>query len=291
MSNLTSIEKIKLEKLFEMGGGYVLNFTNRTFQEFIMENCGINIFDARYDYGSGSKANRLRGFWIKESNQIVGNLLSGLLDYWRADKSINFQTVTQAEKYLLDECYQIITRLKFNSTVEKKEKKPLNQDAIERLKKDLTELTSMEPLKRGFAFEKFLNELFEIYNLNPRGSFRITGEQIDGSIQLGTDVYLVEAKWHNKQIDQSELLVFHGKVQGKSSWTRGLFVSYSGFTPDGLTAFSKGRSTNMVGMDCRDLFHILDGEMSLVDAINKKVRRAAETGEFYISVFDLSRGN
>jgi len=34
MSDLTSVEKLKLEKIFEMGGGYVLDFSNRTFQEF-----------------------------------------------------------------------------------------------------------------------------------------------------------------------------------------------------------------------------------------------------------------
>jgi hypothetical protein len=173
---------------------------------------------------------------------------------------------------------------------EKQEQEPSNREIIEKLKNDLINLTSLKPQERGFAFEKFLNELFGAYKLDPRSSFRITGEQIDGSFQLGTDVYLVEAKWHEKQIDQGELLIFHGKVGGKSSWSRGLFVSYSGFTPDGLTAFSRGRSTNMIGMDCQDLFHVLNGEMSLVDAINKKARRAAETGEFFVSVFALSKG-
>jgi len=173
---------------------------------------------------------------------------------------------------------------------EKQEQEPLSQEIIDKLKNDLIKLTSLKPQERGFAFEKFLNELFGVYNLDPRSSFRITGEQIDGSFQMGTDVYLLEAKWHDKQIDQGELLVFHGKVGGKSSWSRGLFVSYSGFTLDGLTAFSRGRSTNMIGMDSQDLFHVLNGEMSLIEAINKKARRAAETGEFFVSVFTLSKG-
>ena len=43
MSDLSSIEKLKLEKLFGMGGGYVLDFSNRTFQEFILDNIRINI--------------------------------------------------------------------------------------------------------------------------------------------------------------------------------------------------------------------------------------------------------
>ena len=39
-----------------MGGGYVLDFSNRTFSEFIEESVRRDIYDARYDYGSGSKA-------------------------------------------------------------------------------------------------------------------------------------------------------------------------------------------------------------------------------------------
>ena len=106
---------------------------------------------------------------------------------------------------------------------------------------------------------------------------------------MGTDVYLVEAKWHDKPIDQNELLAFHEKISGKSAWSRGLLVSYNGFTPDGLTAFSKGCPTNMIGMDCQDLFHILNGEMPFTEAINKKARRAAETGEFFVPVYTLSK--
>ena len=105
-----------------------------------------------------------------------------------------------------------------------------------------------------------------------------------------TKGYLVEAKWRDKQTDQSDLLIFREKVESKSTWGRGLFISYNGFTEDGLTAYSKGRATNIIGMDSQDLFHILSGEMSLVDAINKKVRQAAETGEFFVSVFTLSHG-
>jgi hypothetical protein len=75
MSDLTSIEKLKLEKLLEMKGGYVLDFSNFTFQEFILENLNIDIYDEKYNYRSGSKANRLRGFWTEEPNHIVGEFL------------------------------------------------------------------------------------------------------------------------------------------------------------------------------------------------------------------------
>jgi hypothetical protein len=81
MSDLTSSEKRKLERLFRMGGGYVLNFMNRTFSEFVDEHTGRDIDDSRYCASGASKANRLRGFWTVEPNYLVGNLLTALIDY------------------------------------------------------------------------------------------------------------------------------------------------------------------------------------------------------------------
>lgn len=118
MSNLSSLEKIKLEKFFGMSSGYVLNFSNRNFREFFLDNFRIDIYDSKYDYGSGSKANRLRSFWIKEPNHIVGKLISDLLDYCKVQKQIGFQEFSLAEKDLIGECNKIAERLKQDSTVE-----------------------------------------------------------------------------------------------------------------------------------------------------------------------------
>lgn len=81
MANLTFLERMQLEKLLGMGGGYVLDFTDRTFREFIADTAGRDIFDQKYAYASGSKANRLRAFWREESNHVVGGLLTELFRY------------------------------------------------------------------------------------------------------------------------------------------------------------------------------------------------------------------
>ena len=81
MSDLTNLEKRNLEKLFGMGSGYVLEFSNRTFQDFVLDSVGKNIYDAKYRRGSGSKANCLRGFWAAESNYVVGKLVGDLVAY------------------------------------------------------------------------------------------------------------------------------------------------------------------------------------------------------------------
>ena len=151
----------------------------------------------------------------------------------------------------------------------------------------LYELTKLNPNERGFAFEKFLNNLFDATKLTPRNSFRIVGEQIDGSFQLDSSTYLLEAKWQSEPIRESELLVFHGKVSGKATWSRGLFLCYNTFSSESLIAFSKGKTTNIIGMTSQDLFFVLEENISLPDAIRYKTRWAAETGEFYKSIYEL----
>lgn len=158
------------------------------------------------------------------------------------------------------------------------------------LKQAFMELNNLEARQRGYAFEKFLTDLFEAYSLAPRSSFRLAGEQIDGSFQINSDTYLLEAKWQQKQTPQSDLLIFREKVENKSTWSRGLFVSYSGFSSEGITAFARGRATNIIGMTGQDLYFILEDKISFVEAILQKVRKAAETGDFFTSVFEIIRG-
>jgi len=131
-----------------------------------------------------------------------------------------------------------------------------------------------------------------IHDLAPRNAFRLVGEQIDGSFRLDGQTYLVEAKWHGPQIGFADLMTFSGKVGGKASWSRGLFVSNSGFTAEGLEAFARGRQTNLICADGLDLYEVLTERVPLAEMLREKDRRAAETNRAFVAVRDLnlSRG-
>lgn len=105
MADLTNIEKRQFERLLGMGSGYVVNFSNRTFAEFVTDSVGRDIGDARYAYGSGSKANLLRGFWKEEPNRTVGKLLSDLVEYAVAEGQV------QADSRDLESCRRAAARL------------------------------------------------------------------------------------------------------------------------------------------------------------------------------------
>jgi hypothetical protein len=158
------------------------------------------------------------------------------------------------------------------------------------LRTQLLELADLEPQPRGYAFEKFLNGLFLTFSLEPRGPFRLVGEQIDGSFELNGRTYLLEAKWQDPLVGLAELLEFQGKVEGKAKWSRGLFISHSGFSPDGLVAFGRGRPTSILGVSGQDLYFIVEGEAALQQGIEAKARRAAESGDFFVPLFELLHG-
>lgn len=119
MADLNFAEKRKLERALEMGDGYVLDFSNRTFEAFIHDSVGIEIYDNKYDLASGSKANRMRAFWDLESNYIVGKLLDDLFSNWDefTNTKWNPKTLQYEKKPLPKECLPIIQRLKSDSIV------------------------------------------------------------------------------------------------------------------------------------------------------------------------------
>ncbi len=224
MSDLSLVEKRKIERFLGMETGYVLNFSNRSFAEFIRDSTGRDIYDSRYDYGSGSKANRMRAFWQNEDNTVVGKLIKDMLDY-------SEDTGAQAET-----CRQIVARLLHGCPITQpsspyrdgaqSDQGQLRSQALRDLKEEFFQLAADSDRSRaGLALERLLNRLFEMFELQPRQPFRVVGEQIDGSFQLDGETYLLESKWEKHPLPEADLLVFRGKIEGKSTFTRGVLIA------------------------------------------------------------------
>ncbi len=278
-----------IDKVFCMEDGNVLNFSIPTLAHFFMDEFGVDIDDPRWSAQGGSKAKRLR-YYLRQANQETAlNTLNALWEY-REVSGITHQ-YPDLEDSVREAFFRIIERLqgKRPAGVEAGNKRPESQvdaEIASTLTDRLLELSSMEPHSRGYAFEKFLKDLFDAYGLSARSSFRLAGEQIDGSLVLGSNTYLLEAKWTSTPVDAATLRAFNGKVEDKAKWSRGLFVSYSGFTAEGLNAFGRGRS--VICMDGLDLHEILTRKLNFSIVLAAKVRQAAETGKPYVGVRDLA---
>lgn len=79
MANLKYGEKDDFEALLGMRTGYVIDFTNRQFRQFVLDSVRLDIDDPVIG-GNGSKAVRLRHFWNTQPDHIVGRLLKDLVE-------------------------------------------------------------------------------------------------------------------------------------------------------------------------------------------------------------------
>lgn len=136
--------------------------------------------------------------------------------------------------------------------------------------------------QRGRDFEGFINELFALYDLEPRASYVMEYEQIDGAFSFDTDHYVLEAKWWADRIGRRELDVFKANIERKGKNTLGLYVSVNGFTGDALAVYSF--STPFITMDGGDFMAVLDQRIRLDELMSRKKRHASETGHCHLPV-------
>ena len=117
MADLSFQDKRYLERMFEMEGGYVLDFSNRTFHNFIYDSIKFNIEEEKYYSNGESKARRLRVFWDTESNYTVGLLIEKLLEYWHTQVNMGERNIDDLSERLHKECEKISKRLKSDTIV------------------------------------------------------------------------------------------------------------------------------------------------------------------------------
>lgn len=107
MSSLTDSEKRYLEKILNMSGGWVLDFSDPKFGEFFSR-YKVDIHGLKYQTYGTSKAKKMRSFWEQESDNLVGNVLSEMLDSYEADCDLNNR---QIDKSVLEKSRSITARL------------------------------------------------------------------------------------------------------------------------------------------------------------------------------------
>jgi hypothetical protein len=135
--------------------------------------------------------------------------------------------------------------------------------------------------ERGRQLEKIMKRIFDAFDLDPRASFSISGEQIDGAFSLDGTEYIFEAKWFSDPCERGELDVFAGKLSRKLENTLGLMLSINSFSHNAIELHSRRRS-NFLLITGADLNAVLDRRISLVDMLRRKKKHAAHTGEILI---------
>lgn len=243
MASLKQADILILEKLFEMGSGYVLNFSNTSFQQFIYNVCKLDIYDSKYAVYGDSKAKRLRVFWQVESDKTVGILINEMLACWKTNRKINALEINKNEALIFNDGLRIANRLrgvvdKANST----DSSDTTEDEF--LKKEYKNI-ALDKLDIDNAVIEILNgRLIEIQkgikNESPLSVVILCGSVLEG-ILLG--IALKNMKEFN-QSTSSPKDKDSGKVLPFQDWTLSSFID---------VAYSIG----MLGLDVRKFSHSL----------------------------------
>jgi len=186
--------------------------------------------------------------------------------------------LTERHQGLLDEQEQFAAELAANQA--RMQAQQGFTAKLAELKKQFDDLAIMtNRQKAGRLFEPFLNTLFHLFDLEPRLSYELASEQIDGSMTFDTDDYIIEAKWWKTPMEREHFDTFDAKVKRKGKNALGLYIAVNGFTAGALREYNQ--RTSFLTMDGGDLICVLDGRITLDELLRRKKRYANETGNCY----------
>lgn len=285
MANLTFSEKQLIESVFGMKTGYFLNFSNRQFEEFMKDVVSYSIYEK---YKGLSKAKMFREFLKDETEPYVGKAIVLLLNYMKDNNMI-----TKDIKNSTDRLYEFGEKLlgiNKNQTKSKqqntKSENKLNVD-FDNLKQELLDIEKFSsPQAKGYAFEKYLNKLFQAFNLDPHASYRTKQDQIDGSFVLDGNTVLIEAKYRTNVIPKDDLILFTNKIESKSHFPKGLFVTYSPVDTRAIEYFTD-KGARIIILTIEELFLLCQNKYPLQKVLQAKFRVLDERGVIYKHISTL----
>jgi hypothetical protein len=138
--------------------------------------------------------------------------------------------------------------------------KPLDHGKLQAFR-DEFDLTHAEPnpQTRGNRFQELMNKIFEYYSEQSKGSFRRTGEQIDGQFYFDKHWYYVEVRWKREQATAADISVLRDRAKDSFGGdTKALFISFNGFSPECIDSLKGKSDERVVLMDGVDLRCVLD---------------------------------
>ena len=133
------------------------------------------------------------------------------------------------------------THRKIDEYREETQRKASFKANLDSLKESYLALSRQQdrPQERGLALEELLNDLFALFDLEPRLAYSSDVDQVDGSFRLDTDDYLIEAKWTQNPLGRDQADVFAQKIARRGKLAVGLLISINGFSEPLKTAYAK----------------------------------------------------
>jgi hypothetical protein len=285
MANLSFSEKQLIESVFGMSGGYFLNFSNREFEEFMLDVTGYNVYEK---YPGLSKAKTFREFYKNETESYVGKAIVLAINYMR-DNGLVEDNIKDKTEILYKFGKKLLGKKNVYNKPEAQsaEIKNVTEVDYESLNTSLLEIENIpNPQAKGYAFERYLNKLFGAFNLKPHASYRTEYDQIDGSFILDGNTILVEAKYRSNVIPKDDLILFTQKIESKSHFPKGLFITYSQ-VGNNVIEYFKNKSARIIILTVEELFMMCKDKYPLPKLLQAKFRVLDERGLIFKHIMEI----
>jgi hypothetical protein len=137
------------------------------------------------------------------------------------------------------------------------------------------------PQLRGKKLEKVLNDLFQHFGILIKEAFTINGdnkegivEQIDGVIEIDSQIYLVEMKWLNTNVDVGDVSRHLVRLYSRSD-VRGIFISASGYTKAAIDVCIEALNQKLLVL-CKleEIINAIESENNVKDFLVSRIRKA-----------------
>lgn len=145
MVSLKRSEFRLLDDAFDMHGGYVLDFSDRTMAEFFEDEFGIEIYQEKYRFNGTSKVKRLRAFIQTEDEYTVAKVARAL---WQHRENLpRYDSASAEGQTLKARVFDLISRIEGGGAVPR-------TDALDRFKRDETLEELIAAIERDIGANK-----------------------------------------------------------------------------------------------------------------------------------------
>jgi hypothetical protein len=133
-----------LDDTLAMGNGYVLDFNDRTFQEFFDDEFGVAIYSEKYAFNGTSKAKRMRAFVTAEDENTVARVLRR---FWEHRESVSLYAQAENHEPVKKRFFELMVKIEAGAAAPR-------TDAIDRFARDETLEELVAAIERDVSANK-----------------------------------------------------------------------------------------------------------------------------------------